>query len=98
MEKSIQTSVLRYLNYIHECMAENVRGSASQSGRADINACYKGKCIKIELKDPEDTSYSATQQQLLYLERWKRAGAVTGVCYSVSDVKALMNKHFKVEM
>lgn len=90
MERSIQTKVLNYLNSLPECMAENVRGTASQSGRADINACYKGHCIKIELKDPEDKGYKATQQQKLYLEKWKRAGAVVGVCYSINDVKKLL--------
>lgn len=90
MERSIQTKVLNYLNSLPECIAENVRGTASQSGRADINACYKGHCIKIELKDPEDKGYKATQQQKLYLEKWKRAGAVVGVCYSINDVKRLL--------
>ena len=90
MERGIQSNVLKYLNSLPECMAENVRGSASQSGRADINACYKGRCLKIELKDPEDTGYDITQQQSLYLLRWAKAGAVTGTCYSVEDVKNLI--------
>lgn len=90
MERDIQSSVLKYLNSIPGCMAENVRGNASQSGRADINGCYKGHCLKIELKDPEDEGYKATQQQKLYLKRWERAGAVVGICYSVEDVKKLL--------
>ena len=68
-------------------MAENVRGSASQSGRADINACYKGRCLKLELKDPGDEGYKATSQQLLYLKKWKSAGAIVGVFYSLQQVK-----------
>ena len=92
MERDIQSAVLRYLNSIPGCIAENVRGNASQSGRADINACYKGHCIKIELKDPKDKGYEATQQQLLYLRKWKAAGAITAVCYSVDDVKGLINE------
>ena len=91
-ETRIQEAVLSYLNSLPHCMAENVSGNAHQSGRADINACYKGHCLKIELKDPEDDSYTATQQQLLYLKRWRLAGAVTGVCYSVNDVKKLLEK------
>lgn len=88
-EGRIQTAVLRYLNSIPGCIAENVSGGATQSGRADINACYKGRCIKIELKDPE-TGYKPTKQQLLYLEKWKAAGAIAGVCYSLKDVKELI--------
>lgn len=90
MERDIQTAVLRYLNSLPQCIAENVRGNASQSGRADINACYKGHCLKIELKDPKDKSYGVTAQQKLYLRKWKAAGAITGVCYSVEDVKKLL--------
>lgn len=92
MERDIQSSVLKYLNSLPGCMAENVRGNASQSGRADINACYKGNCLKIELKDPNDKSYGITAQQKLYLEKWKRAGAIVKVCYSLDDVKMLINK------
>ena len=85
-ETALQTAVLKYLNSLPECIAENVSGNASQSGRADINACYKGRCIKIELKD-EDTGYEPTKQQLHYLDKWNAAGALTAVCYSLSDVK-----------
>ena len=88
-ESRLQSSVLSYLNSIPGCIAENVSGNAQQSGRADINACYKGRCIKIELKDPS-TGYKATQQQLLYLKKWKAAGAIVGVCYSIEDVKELI--------
>lgn len=92
MERNIQSAVLKYLNSLPECMAENVRGNASQSGRADINACYKGHCLKLELKDPEDTGYGVTMQQSLYLLKWAKAGAVTGTCYSVDDVKRIIQQ------
>lgn len=90
-ETSIQTAVLNYLNSLPQCIAENVSGNAKQSGRADINACYKGRCLKIEMKDPE-TGYEPTKQQLLYLAKWNAAGAVTAVCYSVKDVKNLLEE------
>ena len=89
MESNIQTNVLKYLNSLPKCIAENVSGNASQSGRADINACYKGRCLKIELKDPE-TGYQPSQQQLLYLKKWAAAGAKTGVWYSVEEVRLLI--------
>ena len=88
-ESSLQSTVLEYLNSLPNCIAENVSGNARQSGRADINACYKGKCIKIELKDP-NSGYQPTMQQLLYLKRWRKAGAITGVCYSLKEVKELI--------
>lgn len=88
-ETNLQSRVLEYLNSLPHCMAENVSGNARQRGRADINGCYKGKCFKIELKDRE-TGYKATKQQKLYLEKWKRAGALVGVCYSIEDVKEVL--------
>lgn len=88
-EGSLQSKVLDYLNSLPKCMAENVSGNANQSGRADINACYKGHCLKIELKDPNE-GYKATKQQLLYLKKWAAAGAIVGVCYSLDQVKDLL--------
>lgn len=90
-EGTLQSRVLKYLNSLPECIAENVSGNAAQSGRADINACYKGKCLKIELKDSEE-GYQPTKQQLLYLDKWNAAGAITAVCYSLDDVKNLMEE------
>lgn len=84
-ETPIQTKVLKYLNSIPDCIAENVSGNARQSGRADINGCYKGRCFKIELKSP-DTGYQPSKQQLLYLRKWRNAGAITGVCYNLEEV------------
>lgn len=86
LENNLQTRVLKYLNSVPRCVAENVSGNVKQSGRADINGCYKGKCFKIELKS-RDTGYKPTKQQLLYLEKWRRAGAIVAVCYSIEDVK-----------
>lgn len=88
-ESSIQSSVLQYLNSIPGCVAENVSGNARQRGRADINGCYKGKCFKIELKS-EDTGYKPSKQQELYLKKWKAAGAIVGICYSLEDVKEVL--------
>lgn len=89
IESELQKKVLNYLNSLPDCIAENVSGNGRQSGRADINGCYLGRCFKIELKSP-DTGYKPSKKQLLYLSRWKRAGAVTGVCYSLEDVKNLL--------
>lgn len=89
-ENSIQESVLEYLNSLPQCMAENVSGNARQRGRSDVNGCYKGKCFKIELKS-KDTGYKTSKQQELYLKRWELAGAIVGVCYSIQDVKELLD-------
>ena len=95
-EGSIQSAILDYLNSIPGCIAENVSGNANQSGRADVNACYRGHCLKLELKDPK-TGYKPSAQQLLYIKKWKLAGAYTGVCYSIADVKKILKQIDEVE-
>lgn len=85
-ESTLQQWVLRYLNSLPGCSAENVSGNASQSGRPDITGCYQGRMLKLELKVP-DHKNTATQKQLLELSRWRRAGAIVGVCYSISIVE-----------
>lgn len=87
-ENSFQESVLRYLNSIPGCIAENVSGDASQSGRPDINGCYKGRAFKLELKQP-DNKYGASLKQNIELRRWRNAGCVVGVIYSTKALKLL---------
>lgn len=93
-ESSIQSALLDFINSLPEARAENVSGNAQQSGRADINACIRGKNFKIEVKT-ENTAYGrkgATDKQRLYLEKWARAGAISCVVYNVDDLKWVMNK------
>lgn len=90
-ESSIQSSVLHYLKNLPRCIAENVSGNSAQSGRADINGCYRGRCFRIELKTP-DNGNTPTEKQLLELYYWQRAGAVVMVAYSLADVRAVFTK------
>ena len=84
-EATLQTTVLKKLNALPGCIAENVSGNAAQSGRADINGCYKGQSFKIELKvlDEENTP---TEKQLAYLKKWVNKGAAVCVAYTLDDV------------
>lgn len=86
-ESALQSKVLKYLNSLPYCVAENQSGNASQSGRADINGCYKGKSFRIELKVGDN---EASTKQLINLRKWKNAGAITGVCYTLEEVKTLL--------
>lgn len=91
-ESSMQSSVLEYLNSIKGCIAENVSGNSSQSGRADVNGAFNGRAFKIELKVP-DRGNTPTKKQLFELLRWQKAGAIVMVAYSLSDVKATFTKN-----
>lgn len=86
-EGNFQSTVLKYLNSLPGCRAENVSGNANQSGRPDINGCYRGRMFKIELKTP-DNKNEATKKQRLELRRWKNAGCAIAVIY---DMKTLRN-------
>lgn len=90
LERSFQSSVLNYLNQLPGCKAENVSGNASQSGRPDINGCFQGRMFKLELKTP-DHRYKASKKQTLELRRWKNAGCVVGVIYSMGMIYRLFS-------
>lgn len=94
-ESNFQDSVLDYLNSIPGCIAENVSGNESQSGRPDITGCYKGRMFKLELKQP-DNKYEASLKQLLELRRWKNAGCVVGVIYSMKALKQLFDWNWRL--
>lgn len=87
-EIGFQERVIKYLNELPGCKAENVSGDATQSGRPDINGCFRGRMFKFELKQP-DNKYKASTKQFLELRRWKNAGCVVGVFYSMELLKDL---------
>lgn len=86
LESSITSSVIKYLNSLPGCRAEKLKGSSTASGRADINACYRGRCIRIEMKTPDNRN-TASKKQNHNLDKWYRAGAITMVAYSLESVK-----------
>lgn len=86
LESTITQSVIKYINSLKGGRAEKLKGSSSASGRADINACYKGRCIRIEMKTPDNRN-TASKKQNRNLEKWYKAGAVVMVAYSLESVK-----------
>lgn len=89
LEGSITGSILKYLNSLPQCRAEKLKGSSSASGRADINACYRGRTLRIEVKTP-DHKNKASAKQNHNLEKWRSAGAVVMVAYSKLSVMTLL--------
>lgn len=89
-ESNFQSTVLKYLNSLPGCRAENVSGNANQSGRPDINGCYRGRMFKIELKTP-DNKNEATKKQQLELRKWKNAGCAVAVIYSIDLLKDMFS-------
>lgn len=91
LESTITNSIIKYINSLEGGIAEKTMGNAFQFGRADINACYKGHCLKIEVKTA-DHGNKASLAQELYLKEWGRAGAVCMVVYSLAEVKKAIKK------
>lgn len=73
------------------CRAIKVQGNAQRSGEPDIDGCYRGRSLKLEVKRPQGT-YKPSELQLAVLSMWKEAGALTGVVHSVDEVKALLEE------
>ncbi len=84
LEKSITNSIIAFIKR-QGGQAEKVMGTAVQSGRPDINACYKGRCLRIEVKTP-DHKNTASKKQSMNLARWRRAGAISMTVYSKQAV------------
>lgn len=90
-ESVIVQTILDYINGLPEGVAEKLQGSALSSGKADINACYKGRTLRLEVKTA-DHGNRASKKQEINLKRWEKAGAVVGVVYNLEDVKQLLQK------
>lgn len=86
LESQITNRILKYLNGLEDCVAEKVMGNAFQFGRPDINACWKGRSVRIEVKTP-DHGNKPSKAQELNLRQWSKAGALAFVAYSLEDVK-----------
>lgn len=89
-EKSITNRIISYLNSLEGCRAEKLKGSSSASGRADINACYNGRSIRIEVKTPDHKNRTSKKQDH-NLEKWFNAGAAVMVAYSKESVETLVS-------
>lgn len=92
MEKSIVTGILKFLNSLPVCHARKVAGTDNQAGEPDIDACYHGQTLKLEVKRPKPFGNDGTKLQLATLEKWKAAGAIAGIVRSVDDVKAIIQE------
>jgi hypothetical protein len=89
LEKTIQDNIISYLQHMTSCDAENVYGNSFSAGRPDINACYKGRLLRIEVKTP-DHGNTPSDIQKANLKRWAKSGAVCFVAYSLEEVKCVV--------
>lgn len=95
-ESNITGSIISHLNRLPYGRAEKLKGSSSGSGKADINACYRGRSLRIEVKTADNRN-KASDKQNHNLEKWRKAGAVVMVVYSkraVEQFLALLDNGF----
>lgn len=89
-ERSIVDAIIRWLRNQPDGHARKVHGSSlGTAGEPDIDGCYHGRSVKIEVKRPGRES-TLTPSQRVALVRWRDAGAIVGVATSVDDVKELL--------
>lgn len=90
LEGTITKNIIKYIKS-KGGMAEKIHGNAMSIGRPDINACYRGQCLRLEVKSP-DHNNQASQAQLINLAEWERAGAISKVVRSVDEVKEILDE------
>ena len=90
-EDTIVESILTYINSLPYGVAEKVHGSAMGSGKADINACYKGVSLRLEVKTP-DHGNKPSKKQKMNLRRWAAAGARCTTVYSLKEVIQILDE------
>lgn len=88
LESTIVNSILRWLRKQPGVKAEKTHGGMyGRAGKPDISGCVNGRRFEIEVKRPGN---KPTKLQLKELREWEEAGAITGVAYSLEDVKELL--------
>jgi rubredoxin len=84
-ESQLVTQVLTWLRGLDESHAHKIHGSRySDAGEPDIDACIRGRAVKIELKMPGN---KPTPVQMASMRRWEAAGAYVFWSTSLEDVQ-----------
>jgi hypothetical protein len=87
-EGEITADCLTWLNSQPRTKARKVhQGAMTGGGEPDIDACARGRAVKIEVKRPGQVP---TGRQLRRMEEWQRAGALVGWVTSLADLQAIM--------
>lgn len=89
-ETKLQKQIQSYLESIGAYKFKVHGEIFMRAGIPDIVACYKGRFIGIEAKDGDN---KASELQLAHGRKIKKAGGIFGVCYSVEDVKKLLQEN-----
>lgn len=93
-ERRLNVKVVKWLNTLPNTYAYKRLGGPANKGEPDITGCSHSVRIELEGKVPGG---KPTKLQLKKLERWKKAGAITGIFYSIEEAKEIvlrgLNEH-----
>ena len=87
-ETVIQQRIQKYLKGIGAKSVKQHGNEYSEAGIPDLLVCYRGMFLAMEVKQP---GKYPTRLQRVQLQRFKDAGAITGVVRSVEDVEGLVS-------
>lgn len=87
-ESELAQAVRRRIESRYEGCARKVHGSSyGKAGEPDIDACVRGRAVKVELKMPGN---EPTPVQMGRLRAWQRAGALAGWVTSIAELDVLL--------
>jgi Holliday junction resolvase len=90
-EKSVVTSILRYLKTVPGCFCWKEHGGMyGTAGIPDIIDCVNGRFVALEVKTP---SGKATKLQEATIKKILKAGGVAAVVRSVDEVRAILKEN-----
>jgi hypothetical protein len=87
-EDPITRGIIKYIRSLPKGWAVKTHGGMFSAGEPDISGCLDGRCIKFEVK--RDGKHEATDLQKAKILQWTLAGAITGVVWSVDQVKDIL--------
>ena len=89
LESGITGRIVKFLNSLPRCKAQKLHmGGWTLAGEPDIDCCYRGQTLKLEVK--RDPAQEPTKLQYQRLAAWAEAGAVVAVVTSVAEVRELI--------
>lgn len=86
-EAKITKKIIDWMNAQPGVRARKVHQTRFSGGEPDIDACWNGRSVKIEVKVPGNTP---TPRQAAVLELWRKAGALVGWVTSLEEAKELL--------
>jgi hypothetical protein len=88
-ESSIVDSIVKWINSQPQAIARKRHGTVyGVAGDPDVDACVRGHCVQIEVKQP---GKHPTPLQFKRLEEWGKAGADAIWVTTLDEVK----QHFR---